>query len=58
MWLTEGDLSPHDVGLKLNDILISSLPGPGGYGTPRAAFRALLNASASPGDSISALGQG
>jgi hypothetical protein len=23
-WLTECDLSPHDVGLKLNDILLSA----------------------------------
>jgi hypothetical protein len=24
-WLAEGDLSPHDVGIKLNDILLSAL---------------------------------
>jgi Domain of unknown function (DUF6933) len=40
-WLAEGDLSPHDVGFKLNDVLISSLAGPNGgvYGKPKEAFR-------------------
>jgi hypothetical protein len=44
MWLTEGDLSPHDVSFRLNDILISSLPSlrGGGYGRPREAFKMLL----------------
>jgi hypothetical protein len=43
VWLREGDLSPHDVGFKLNDTLISSLPSPSGsgYGKPREAFKAL-----------------
>lgn len=41
--LTEGDLPPHDVSFKLNDLLLSSLAGPGdGYGRPREAFKALL----------------
>ena len=37
VWLTEGGLSPFDVGFKLNDIPFSTL----GYATPRAAFRAM-----------------
>jgi hypothetical protein len=47
VWLTEGDLSPHDVGFKLNDIPFSTLDGPRGdtYGKPREAFRLLLTAT-------------
>lgn len=43
-WLAEGDLSPHDVGLRLNDILLSSLARSESlpYGKPREAFKALL----------------
>ena len=49
LWLTEDDLSPYDVGFKLNDILLSSLAGPngGGYGKPREAFKVLLNSTSS-----------
>jgi hypothetical protein len=45
--LVGAELTPHDVGFRLNDILISSLPGPdgGGYGRPREAFKALLVAN-------------
>lgn len=45
--LAEGNLSPFDVGFKLNDVLISSLPGPDGkgYGRPREAFKTLLPAT-------------
>ena len=39
MWLTEGALSPHDVGFKLNDIPFSPL----GYANPREAFKSLLS---------------
>ena len=47
LWLAEGELSPHDVAFRLNDILISSLPGPDGrgYGRPREAFKALLGST-------------
>jgi hypothetical protein len=47
VWLTEGDLSPHEVGFRLNGIPFSSLVGPGGdaYGTPREVFKALLPVS-------------
>ena len=38
-WLSEGKLSPFDVGLKLNDIPFSSL----GFVKPREAFRALVD---------------
>jgi hypothetical protein len=42
-WLTEGELSPFDVGFKLNDVLLSALAGIEAfpYGKPREAFRAL-----------------
>jgi hypothetical protein len=43
-WLAGGDLSPHEVGVRLNDILLSAL-GRGKsppYGRPREAFRALV----------------
>ena len=44
-WLTEGDLSPHDVGFKLNDVLLSALAASkaDGYGKPNEAFRKLLD---------------
>jgi hypothetical protein len=43
-WLAEGDLSPQDVGVRLNEILLSALaPSESGtYGKPREAFKALL----------------
>ena len=42
-WLTPGDLSPHDVGFKLNDLLLSALASEtsADYGTPREAFKRL-----------------
>jgi len=41
-WLAEGDQSPFDVGLRLNDIPMSALASSGSsYGKPREAFRAL-----------------
>ncbi|GAG07330.1 unnamed protein product, partial [marine sediment metagenome] len=41
MWLTEGDLSPHDTSFKLNDIPMSALGKPRGYQKPREAFKLL-----------------
>ncbi len=43
-WLAEGDRSPHDVGVRLNDVLLSALARgkTDSYGTPRDAFRALV----------------
>ena len=43
VWLTEGDMSPHDVGFKLNDIPFSPLAAAGtaSYATPREVFKAL-----------------
>jgi hypothetical protein len=43
VWLTEGDLSPHDVGVRLNDILLSALAHSKSvpYGKPRDAFKEL-----------------
>ena len=43
MWLTEGDLSPHDVGFKLNQIPMSALGKPHGYQRPREAFKRLAD---------------
>ena len=44
-WLAEGDLSPHDVGIKLNDILLSALAQSKSdtYGKPRDAFKAMAS---------------
>lgn len=46
-WLTEGNLSPHDVGFRLNDILLSSLAANKSerFGKPREAFKSLLSVS-------------
>lgn len=45
LWLEEGDISPHDVGFKLNDILLSALaPSPAAaYGKPNEALKALAD---------------
>ena len=42
-WLAEGEISPFDVGFRLNDILLSALSHSESapYGRPRDAFRAL-----------------
>jgi hypothetical protein len=44
-WLAEGDLSPHDVGDRLNDILLSALARSKSvpYGKPRDALKELCN---------------
>ena len=38
--LADGDVSLHEVGFKINDVLLSALgsEGFGGYGKPREAF--------------------
>jgi pRiA4b ORF-3-like protein/uncharacterized protein DUF6933 len=48
-WLTEGDLSPFDVGFKLNQIPMSALKGPKSerYGIPREVFKLLSDRSGS-----------
>jgi hypothetical protein len=48
-WMTEGELSPHDVGFKLNDILLSSLGGNRSdrYGKRREAFKSLISVNGS-----------
>jgi len=46
MLLTEGELSPFDVGFKLNDVLLSSLASKtDSYGKPREALKTLVTAS-------------
>jgi hypothetical protein len=42
-WLEDGEVLPHDVGFKLNDIILSALAPSkkDGYGKPNDAFRAL-----------------
>ena len=42
--LTDGDLSPFDLGNRLNGVLLSAIAGGGRerYSTPRAAFRSVL----------------
>ncbi len=44
VWLAEDELSPHDVGFRLNEVLLSSLaPGESDkYGKPREAFKNLV----------------
>ena len=45
LWLTEEELSPHDIGFRLNDTLMSALAtkeSPG-YGKPREAFKLLAD---------------
>ena len=43
-WLVEDGISPHELGLKLNGILLSALATERaqGYGKPSEAFRAML----------------
>ena|SRR6185437_12310015 len=45
VWLTEGNLSPHDVGFKLNNIPFLSLKDSKGnhYCTPREIFKSLMD---------------
>jgi hypothetical protein len=45
LWLTEGEMSPHEVGIKLNDILLSALATDKsqGYGKPNEAFKLLAD---------------
>lgn len=42
-WLVPGELSPHDVGFRLNDVLLSAAAPDtsDGYGTPREALKRL-----------------
>jgi hypothetical protein len=41
--LVEGELSPHDVGFRLNDVLLSAIAAgeKARYGTPGEAFRSM-----------------
>ncbi len=43
-WLVEEEISPHDLGFSLNDILLSALATEKsqGYGKPNEAFKAML----------------
>lgn len=44
VWLAQGDVSPFDVGFRLNDIFLSALARNGSpYGVPREAFKALVS---------------
>jgi hypothetical protein len=45
VWLAGGELSPFDVGFKLNDVLLSALAGSETfpYGKPREAFKSLVD---------------
>lgn len=48
-WLAEGNLSPHDVGVLLNDTLLSALGRSKSetYGKPRDSFKALVASAGS-----------
>jgi hypothetical protein len=41
VWLSEGELSPHDVSFKLNELPMSTL----GYANPREAFKSMGTAA-------------
>jgi hypothetical protein len=43
-WLAEGDIAPHEVGFRLNDILLSALGQrrTDSYGKPKEAFKSLI----------------
>jgi hypothetical protein len=45
--LVEGELSPYDVGFKLNDVLLSAIKSSKAekYGRPREAFKSLANSN-------------
>ena len=45
LWLTPGDISPFDVGFRLNDVLMSAIAPTkkDGYGQPTEAFKALAD---------------
>ncbi len=45
VWLEEGEVSPHEVGFRLNDVLLSALAPSekDSYGKPREAFKALAD---------------
>jgi hypothetical protein len=45
-WLENGDIAPHDLGFRLNDILLSTLAADKAtkYGKPNDAFRLLASA--------------
>jgi hypothetical protein len=47
MWMIKRELSPHDVGFKLNGIPFSCLTGPEGrgYANPGEVFRSLISLS-------------
>jgi hypothetical protein len=44
-WLEDGDVAPHDLGFRLNDILLSALAASksDGYGKPNEAFKLLAD---------------
>jgi hypothetical protein len=44
-WLVEGELSPFEVGSRLNDVLLSALAASARekYGTPRRAFKSMAS---------------
>lgn len=50
--LIDDDISPHDVGFKLNDLLLSAIAPTKaeGYGKPREAFKAMHIAQPADGD--------
>jgi len=50
MYLIEDDMVPHEVGFKLNGILLSTLKNPEGrkYAEPRDAFKRLMGDQSSP----------
>ena len=53
-WLAEDDIAPHEVGFRLNDILLSALgrSKSEGYGKPKEAFKSLMENLELPGGEV------
>ncbi len=53
-WLAEDDIAPHEVGFRLNDILLSALGHrkTDSYGKPKEAFKSLMENLGLPGGEV------
>ena len=59
VWLEEGEISPHDVGFKLNDVLLSALARSKSefYWKPKEAFKSLIERPESKAGDIGVAGR-
>ena len=53
-WLAEDDIAPHEVGCRLNDVLLSALgrSKSEGYGKPKEVFKSLMENLELPGGEV------